>query len=148
MQLHLHNLTKSFDGIPVLRGLDLRVETAGALVLVGPSGGGKSTLLRIIAGLEYPDGGGVRMDGGELVFREESLRVHRRQVGVVFQSMNLFPHLTALENITLPLVRVHGHTPAQAARATVRRPAPARRHRARRGHPPAPAAVRRTDQRA
>jgi polar amino acid transport system ATP-binding protein len=114
MLLELQNLTKSFDGRPVLRDLNLCVEARGALVLVGPSGGGKSTLLRILAGLEYPDAGAVRVDGGALVFEEAALRAHRRQVGVVFQAMNLFPHLTALENITLPLVRVHGHAPAQA----------------------------------
>ena len=114
MRLELQQLTKSFDGQPVLRGLDLRIETTGALVLIGPSGGGKSTLLRILAGLEYPDSGSVRLEDGALAFREDALRAHRRRVGVVFQATNLFPHLTALENITLPLVRVHGHTPAQA----------------------------------
>ncbi|HMP77462.1 MAG TPA: amino acid ABC transporter ATP-binding protein [Kiritimatiellia bacterium] len=114
MDLQLHNLSKSFDGQPVLRDLALRVDSGHALVLIGPSGGGKSTLLRILAGLEHPDTGEVRFSGETLLFAEEALRAHRRRVGVVFQAMNLFPHLTALENITLPLIRVHGQSPAQA----------------------------------
>jgi polar amino acid transport system ATP-binding protein len=83
-------------------------------VLIGPSGGGKSTLLRILGGLEHPDSGEVELDGERVVFTEEALLRHRRTVGTVFQAFNLFPHLTALQNITLPLEKVHGRTPAQA----------------------------------
>lgn len=79
-----------------------------SLVLVGPSGGGKSTLLRVLAGLEKPDSGSVEMDGSPVVFEEKHLREHRRGIGVVFQAFNLFPHLSALANITLPLEKVHG----------------------------------------
>lgn len=113
MKLELSNLSKAFGPQPVLRELSLCVE-GHAIVLIGPSGGGKSTLLRILAGLEYPDRGDVRFDGAPLEFREDLLRAHRRQVGIVFQSTNLFPHLTALENITLPLTKVHGQPDAQA----------------------------------
>jgi polar amino acid transport system ATP-binding protein len=114
MHLHLENITKRFGHQTVLRGINLSIADKRAVVLIGPSGGGKSTLLRIIAGLEYPDGGEVRINDQALVYDEESLRAHRRRIGVVFQSMNLFPHLTALENITLPLVRVHGLDPTRA----------------------------------
>jgi polar amino acid transport system ATP-binding protein len=114
MRLRLEHVTKSYGGHAVLRGIDLTIDRGRAVVLIGPSGGGKSTLLRVIAGLEYPDAGVVRIDDQPLVFDEESLRAHRRRIGVVFQAMNLFPHLTALENITLPLVRVHGLDPIRA----------------------------------
>ena len=96
-------------------GVDLELENTRALVLIGPSGGGKSTLLRVIAGLEYPDAGAVAINGERVVYEEEALLRHRRTIGTVFQAFNLFPHLTALENITLPLEKVHGHAPAAAA---------------------------------
>jgi polar amino acid transport system ATP-binding protein len=72
-------------------------------------------LLRLIAGLEIPERGSLSIDGETLLFDRQSLMRHRKSIGTVFQSYNLFPHLTALENITLPLEKVHGYT-AQAAR--------------------------------
>lgn len=114
MRLQLHSLTKSFGAHAALRDLALDIKGARAIVLIGPSGGGKSTLLRVLAGLEHPDQGEVLLDGRPLVFEEHALRAHRMHIGVVFQAMNLFPHLTALDNITLPLVRVHGHAPDAA----------------------------------
>lgn len=71
-------------------------------------------MLRIIAGLEHPDSGTVKINGERVVFEEVPLRLHRRTIGTVFQAFNLFPHLTALENITLPLEKVHGHTAPEA----------------------------------
>ncbi len=118
MKLELSDIHKSFGGQPVLRDVSLDVE-GRAIVLIGPSGGGKSTLLRILAGLDHPDGGAVCFDGDALEFREEALRAHRRRVGVVFQAANLFPHLTALENITLPLTKVHGQPPREARAAAM-----------------------------
>jgi len=64
--------------------------------------------------LEYPDSGDVEINGQPVIFREENLLRHRRTVGTVFQAFNLFPHLTALQNITLPLEKVHGHSSADA----------------------------------
>ncbi len=114
VHLALHGLSKSFGGKVVLDGLTADFGDVRSLVLIGPSGGGKSTLLRIVAGLESPDSGTVALDGETIDFREESLRVHRRRLGVVFQSFNLFPHLNALANLTLPLEKVHGFSTAEA----------------------------------
>lgn len=97
----------------------LELDGVEVLALIGPSGGGKSTLLRILAGLEYPDAGTVAINGTPLVFREDELQRHRRGVGVVFQAFNLFPHLTALENIVLPLEKVHGASAADARRTAL-----------------------------
>ncbi|MDB6031051.1 MAG: transporter related-protein [Verrucomicrobiales bacterium] len=114
MKLELQKLSKSFNGHPVLQDISLRLEKVHTLVLIGPSGGGKSTLLRIIAGLEYPDAGTVAIDDSPVIYEESNLILHRRTIGTVFQAFNLFPHLTALQNITLPLEKVHGYTPANA----------------------------------
>jgi polar amino acid transport system ATP-binding protein len=125
MKLRLDGLSKSFAGRTVLDGISADFGDARAVVFIGPSGGGKSTLLRTIAGLEAPDAGTVAFDGAVVDYSsEDRLRAHRRQLGVVFQAFNLFPHLTALENVTLPLEKVHGQTSGQAretATATLRR---------------------------
>jgi polar amino acid transport system ATP-binding protein len=114
MKLKLAQISKSFDGLKVLDAVSLDLDKVHTLVLIGPSGGGKSTLLRIIAGLEHPDSGVIEIDGERVVFQEEMLLRHRRGIGTVFQAFNLFPHLTALENITLPLEKVHGHSASEA----------------------------------
>jgi polar amino acid transport system ATP-binding protein len=114
LNLRLRQIVKRFDGHLVLDHVSLSLDGVRSLVLVGPSGGGKSTLLRILGGLEHPDSGEVELNGQRLAFTEESLQQHRRSVGTVFQAFNLFPHLTALQNITLPLEKVHGRAPAQA----------------------------------
>jgi polar amino acid transport system ATP-binding protein len=114
MRLELHGVTKSFESRTVLDNISFAIDTR-SVVLIGPSGGGKSTLLRIIAGLETPDSGTVQLNGETVDYSDEGhLRQHRRNLGVVFQAFNLFPHLSAIENITLPLVKVHGHS-AEAA---------------------------------
>ena len=94
--------------------MSLDLESARSLVLIGPSGGGKTTLLRVLAGLEVPDSGEVELDGEKMHFDDDSLHRHRRTVSVVFQSFNLFPHLTARQNITLPLEKVHGYSREEA----------------------------------
>jgi polar amino acid transport system ATP-binding protein len=114
MQLKITNLSKSYGAHRALDGLGLELDNVHSLVLIGPSGGGKTTLLRVLAGLETPDAGEVELDQERVHFDELSLLHYRRTVGVVFQAFNLFPHLTALENITLPLEKVHGHTRAEA----------------------------------
>ena len=116
MRLEVQSLCKSFGDQAVLRDIQISLEKVHTLALIGPSGGGKSTLLRVIAGLERPDRGRVVLDNEEIIFRERELHEHRKTVGTVFQSFNLFPHLSALSNITLPLEKVHGHSKVEARR--------------------------------
>jgi polar amino acid transport system ATP-binding protein len=121
MKLDVRDLVQQFDGTTVLDRLSLSTGDIQALVLVGPSGGGKSTLLRILAGLDVPTAGSVAFDGRPLPRDEAALLDYRKTVGTVFQAYNLFPHLSALDNLLLPLVHVHGLSPA-AARDRVREP--------------------------
>jgi polar amino acid transport system ATP-binding protein len=114
LKLEVQSLCKSFGDQAVLRDIQISLEKVHTLALIGPSGGGKSTLLRVIAGLERPDSGRVVWDDEEIIFRERELHEHRKTVGTVFQSFNLFPHLSALSNITLPLEKVHGHSKVEA----------------------------------
>jgi len=109
MKIEAHQLTKKYGATTALDQLDLEVpEAVGVLVLIGPSGGGKSTLLRLLGGLEVPDSGTIRLDGSLLPSTEGGLLMHRRSHGFLFRSFNLFPHLSALQNVMLPLTRVHG----------------------------------------
>lgn len=110
MQLEISRLTKSFGLDRALNNLALQFDQGNALVLIGPSGCGKTTLLRIIAGLEISEAGSVTLNGQVLPVDEPGLRQYRRTIGTVFQAFNLFPHLTALRNLTLPLEKVHGYS--------------------------------------
>jgi polar amino acid transport system ATP-binding protein len=114
MRLSLSNVCKSYGQNQVLNSLSIETPEFHSLAVIGPSGGGKTTMLRIIAGLERPDCGEVRINGELLVFDDISLLHHRRSVGTVFQAYNLFPHLTALENILLPLKHAHGYSQVSA----------------------------------
>ncbi|MBS0620661.1 MAG: amino acid ABC transporter ATP-binding protein [Verrucomicrobia bacterium] len=108
MKLEVKDLEVVLGEQPVLNQISLSCDFR-VLGLIGASGGGKSTLLKVIAGLQPPQSGNVSLNGQRIPFEVENLlRNHRRALGVVFQSWNLFPHLTALENIILPLEKVHG----------------------------------------
>jgi polar amino acid transport system ATP-binding protein len=107
MIIECRQIGKWFGNHQVLRDVNVDASFDHTMAFIGPSGGGKSTLLRIIAGLEHPDTGTLHLNGRQLVFEEKELSVHRRKVGVVFQAYNLFPHLTAFQNILLPLEKVH-----------------------------------------
>lgn len=108
MRLELDRVTKRYDGTAVLDGITATLEFPHVLALLGPSGGGKSTLLRLVGGLELPDEGSLAIDDSPAPTTEKALRLYRSGIGTVFQSWNLFPHLDALENIMLPLTAVHG----------------------------------------
>ena len=110
MRVRINEISKKYGMTSALDGVDLESnDDVSVLSLIGPSGGGKSTLLKILGGLEVPDNGTVNMNDYEVNYKsEESLLEHRRRNGYLFQSFNLFPHKTAIENITLPLEKVHG----------------------------------------
>jgi len=113
---------KSFGRLEVLRSIDLEVLTGQVLVLLGPSGSGKSTFLRCINHLEKIDGGRLWVDGELVGYRQKGDVLHelkeqevcrkRAEIGMVFQRFNLFPHMTALENVTLAPVQVRGEAKA------------------------------------
>ncbi len=104
--VEIRNVVKRFASIEVLKGLDLTVEEHQAVCLIGPSGCGKSTLLRCINGLEDIQGGEIRLHGDRVTGPGVDLNALRRDVGIVFQSFNLFPHMTVLANVTLAPVQV------------------------------------------
>lgn len=101
------NVYKRFGDLVVLRGVSLEVGKGEVVVIIGPSGSGKSTLLRCINRLVEPDSGEVWIAGQQITGLRHDVDVLRSQVGMVFQSFNLFAHLTALGNVTLGLIRVH-----------------------------------------
>jgi polar amino acid transport system ATP-binding protein len=124
MQLNVSGLTKYYGSHRAVEGLTLSIPSARVLVLIGPSGGGKSTFLRLLGGLETPDSGTIEMLGSPLPTTPAGLLEHRRKNGFLFQQFNLFPHLTALRNLTLPLEEVHQLSSEEAlkiARAALER---------------------------
>ena len=112
--LELVNVRKSFDTEVVLSNLSLSVPEHTATVLIGASGSGKSTLLRCINLLETIDDGQIFLDGKEISDPLINVDEIRRNLGMVFQSFNLFPHKTVLENITLSPIKVHGKSKDEA----------------------------------
>ena len=123
----IERLEKSFGRLQVLKGIDLEVDRGDVLAIIGPSGSGKTTLLRCINFLQPYDNGRVYIDGelmgykeekGKLVKRPESMIARQRaEVGMVFQQFNLFPHMTALENVSLGLIQVKGLPRQEAVEA-------------------------------
>lgn len=113
--VEVRNLHKRFGPVEVLRGVELTVQAGEVVVFVGPSGCGKSTLLRCLSGLEVPSEGTVEVGG--LVVRDDprTLNALHRRVGMVFQRFHLFPHLSALENVTLAPRKVLGMSDAEAS---------------------------------
>ncbi|MEY8425242.1 amino acid ABC transporter ATP-binding protein [Lachnospiraceae bacterium 38-14] len=104
--LEIRNLVKKFDGHIILNDLDMNVQEGEVVVILGPSGCGKSTLLRCINGLEEIQSGSVRIQGKEISGTKENAGLLRQKVGMVFQSYDLFPHLSVLGNIMLSPVKV------------------------------------------
>ena len=114
--IRVEDIHKYFGSLHVLRGITFGVEKGEVVVLVGPSGSGKSTLLRCINLLVWPDAGKVLLDGVQVNAPNIRPEWVRQQIGMVFQSFNLFTHLTALENVTLGLTKVRKMSP-EAAKA-------------------------------
>ncbi|MDP9861303.1 MULTISPECIES: amino acid ABC transporter ATP-binding protein [Actinomycetes] len=112
----LADVNKHFGNLHVLRDINLTISRGEVLVVIGPSGGGKSTLCRTINRLETIDGGTITFDGQPLAVEGKTLAKLRSEVGMVFQSFNLFAHKTILENVTLGPIKVRGIAKAEAER--------------------------------
>ena len=118
--LHLEGIHKWFGKLHVLRGVDISVPPRQVVVVIGPSGSGKSTLLRTINLLEEPSSGHVWFEGIEITDVRTDLNRVRTEIGIVFQQFNLFPHMTAADNITLALRKVKKVPEEVAREAAVR----------------------------
>ncbi|MBW0089750.1 amino acid ABC transporter ATP-binding protein [Pseudonocardia sp. KRD-184] len=112
--VRIRDLHKSFGSVEVLRGIDLTVERGEVVCIIGPSGSGKSTLLRCVNLLETPTSGSVVVEGREMTDPDCEIDEARRSVGMVFQSFNLFSHLSVLDNLTIAQRRVLGRDRTEA----------------------------------
>jgi polar amino acid transport system ATP-binding protein len=112
--VRLERVVKSFGDLVVLDGIDLDVDQGEVLVVIGPSGSGKSTLLRCVNLLEPIDSGRIYLEGQEITGKGTDVSAIRQRVGIVFQQFNLFPHLNAIDNVTLAARRVK-HVPRAKA---------------------------------
>ena len=112
--IEVKDLQKSFGDLQVLKGITTTIEKGERVVVIGPSGGGKSTFLRCLNLLEEPTGGKVIFEGEDLTDPNADVDMARRRIGMVFQHFNLFPHLTIMQNITLAPVHLKMKTQAQA----------------------------------
>jgi ABC-type polar amino acid transport system ATPase subunit len=112
--LDVRGLRKSFGATEVLKGIDLAVAPQELVFIIGPSGGGKSTFLRCLNRLEEPTDGSIFVDGVDLLHPKTDINAMRRRIGMVFQGFNIYPHMTALGNVTLALRKVIGLGNAQA----------------------------------
>ena len=111
--IKITDLRKSYGNLDVLKGIDLTIAEREVVVIIGPSGSGKSTLLRCINYLEEPTGGSIVIDGIPLT-GEANINEIRKEVGMVFQRFNLFPHMTVLENLVLAPMKVRGISRSEA----------------------------------
>jgi polar amino acid transport system ATP-binding protein len=118
--IQIRGLHKQFGHIRAVDGVDLDVAQGEVVVIVGPSGSGKSTVLRCINLLELPTSGSVVIDGVDIQSRRANIDDVRRELGMVFQSFNLFPHLTVMQNITLAQRKVRKRSKAEAEAIAMR----------------------------
>ncbi len=112
--LEINDVHKRYGHVEILKGINLNVEEHQVVCLIGPSGCGKSTMLRCINGLENITEGEIRIDGDRVTGPGVDLNALRRDVGIVFQSFNLFPHMSVLDNITLAPIQVLGFSKDEA----------------------------------
>ena len=105
---------KYFGALHVLKGVDLVVQEKELVFVIGPSGSGKSTLLRCLNRLEDPTDGSITVDGIDMLDRRTDINKARQRIGMVFQSFNLYPHMTALGNVALALRKVQGQAKPEA----------------------------------
>jgi len=110
----VNNLYKSFGSLQVLKGINEHIKPQEVVCVIGPSGSGKSTFLRCLNLLETPTSGEIIIDGKSITDPKNDINKIREEVGMVFQRFNLFPHMTALENITLAPMKVRGLSKEEA----------------------------------
>lgn len=114
IQLQATGIVKSFGDDTVLNGIDLSVKRGEVVVVLGPSGCGKSTLLRCLNGLEQINGGEILLDGEAITSTGKNMSRMRQKIGMVFQSYDLFPHKTIIDNVTLAPIKVQKRSKAEA----------------------------------
>ena len=124
--LEVRNLKKSFGDVQVLDGVSFSVERGEAVAVIGPSGGGKSTMLRCLIGLERADGGDILIEGEPLMENgvyvpDRRMRKVSAKMGMVFQAFNLFPHMTVLDNLTAAPIAVRGMAKKEALEQALER---------------------------
>jgi len=117
--VRIDKLVKSFGSLEVLKGVDMEVQKGEVVVILGPSGSGKSTLLRCVNKLEEPTGGHIWFEDIEITNPKTNINEVREKVGMVFQSFNLFPHLTAKGNVMLAQTHVMKRSKDEAARIAI-----------------------------
>ena len=118
--VEIDDLHKSFGHHEVLKGVSLQVKPSQVLVVVGPSGSGKSTMLRCVNGLEHASSGRISIEGVDITAHNSDINAIRQKVGMVFQSFNLFPHLTTLRNVTLAPIKVKKMDAGEAEEKAIR----------------------------
>ena len=112
--IRVEHLSKRFGALEVLKDISLQINEGEVISIIGPSGSGKSTLLRCLNLLEHPDGGTILIDGADILDPKTNVAMIRRKMNMVFQSFNLFDHLSVLDNLTLAPIRLKGTAREQA----------------------------------
>jgi polar amino acid transport system ATP-binding protein len=106
--IRIEHISKRFGDLCVLKDVTAEIRKGEVVSIIGPSGAGKSTLLRCLNLLEYPSGGAIHVDGVDILDRKTDIAKVRQKMNMVFQSFNLFPHLSALENLTIAPIKLKG----------------------------------------
>lgn len=112
--IEFHNVHKNFGNLEVLKGINLNVKKGQVVTLIGPSGSGKSTILRSINLLEKPTSGKILIEGNDITKPKVDITFIRKNIGMVFQHFNLFPHMTVMENMTYAPIKVNKNTKENA----------------------------------
>ncbi|MDO4380147.1 MAG: amino acid ABC transporter ATP-binding protein [Clostridia bacterium] len=112
--IEVKNLSKSFDGNEVLKGINETINRGDVACIIGPSGSGKSTFLRCLNLLEMPTGGQIIFEGNDLTAKGVDLNLHRQKMGMVFQQFHLFPHMNIIDNLTMAPVLLKKATKEEA----------------------------------
>jgi len=119
-KVEIKNLKKYFGDLQVLKDINLEVDEGEVICVIGPSGSGKSTMLRCINALEEATSGTIIVDGNEITGEPANINIYRRDIGMVFQQFNLFPHMTVMENITFAPVSLKILTKEEARKTALR----------------------------